>query len=153
MYIVTVILLLLIFPVASIALEAFAFGHASDLLFLIGKWFVFWPVGVRLFIAGARQVMQPAFTAKEIFEVHESGSLAIVRELGFANLSMGLLGIFSLMRAGWIVPTAIVGGLYYGLAGMGHMFRKSKNSKEYVAMVTDVFVFLVLCAFVLKSLL
>jgi len=153
MYIATVILLLFVFPVTSVAIDGFALGHHSSLLFLIGKWFVFWAVGVRLFIAGVRQVIQPEFTAKEIFEIHESGSLAIVRELGFANLSMGLLGILSLFRAGWIVPAAIVGGLYYGLAGTGHVFRKSRNSKEYAAMVSDVFVFLILAGFVVKSLL
>jgi hypothetical protein len=151
MYVVAVVLLLLIFPVASIAIEGFASGHASGLLSLTGKWFVFWAVGIRLFVAGARQVLQPQFTAKEIFEIQESGSFAIVRELGFANLSMGLLGIFSLFRTGWIVPAAIVGGLYYGLAGMGHAFRNSKNFKEYVAMVSDLFVFLILAVFVLKS--
>jgi hypothetical protein len=26
----------------------------------IGTWFVFWPVGVRLFVAGLRQVLQPS---------------------------------------------------------------------------------------------
>jgi hypothetical protein len=151
MYSVAVVLLLFVFPVVSIAIEGFASANTASLLFLIGKWFVFWPVGIRLFVAGVRQTMQPQFTGKEIFEVHESGSLAIVRELGFANLSMGLLGIFSLLRPGWIVPAAIVGGLYYGLAGLGHLFRESKNSKEYVAMVTDVFVFLILAVFVVKS--
>jgi hypothetical protein len=150
-YIASIVLLLLVFPVASIAIEGFVSGHAWDLLFITGKWFVFWAVGIRLLVAGVRQVVQPQFTAKEIFGIQESGSFVIVRELGFANLSMGLLGIFSLFRGEWIVPAAIVGGLYYGLAGMGHLFRKSKNSKEYVAMVSDIFVFLILVVFVVKS--
>ncbi len=152
MYFVAVVLLLVILPLASITIEVFSSGHALGLMFLTGKWFVFWAVGVRLFIAGARQVIQPQFTAKEIFDIREHGSFAIVREVGFANLSMGLLGICSLFRVGWIVPAAFVGGLYYGLAGMGHLFRKSKNSKEYVAMVSDGFVFLVLIVFALNSL-
>jgi hypothetical protein len=153
MYIVAVVLLMLIFPVASITIEVFLSGHTSGLMFPTGKWFVFWAAGVRLFLAGGRQVIQPQFTAKEIFDMHEVESLAIVRELGFANLSMGLLGVVSLFRAGWIVPAALVGGLYYGLAGSGHVFKKTKNSKEYAAMASDLFVFVVLIVFVLNSLL
>ena len=114
--------------------------------------FVFWAVGIRLFIAGARQVVQPQFTAEEIFDIHDRRSFAIVRDLGFANLCMGLLGICSLFRAGWIVPAALVGGLYYGLAGVGHIFHKRKNAKEYMAMISDGFVFLVLLIFLLNTL-
>lgn len=152
MYFVIVILLLLIFPVASITTEAVLSRYTLDILFLTGKWFVFWAAGVRLFIAGVRQVIQPQFTAEEIFDIHDRGALAIVRELGFANLAMGLLGICSLFRAGWIVAAALVGGLYYGLAGMGHLFHKNRNAKEYVAIISDGFVFLLLLVFLVNSL-
>jgi hypothetical protein len=97
-------------------------------------------------------MIQPQFTAEEIFDIHNPGSFASVRELGFANLSMGLLGICSLFRAGWIVPAALVGGLYYGLSGVGHIFQKRKNAKEYVAMISDGFVFLGLLIFLLSTL-
>jgi hypothetical protein len=151
MYFATVILLLLIFPVASVTIETLRSGQTMSLMFLIGKWFVFWAVGVRLFIAGARQVVQPRFTAEEIFGIRDRGSFAIVREVGFANLSMGLLGICSIVRPDWIVPAAIVGGLYYGLAGAGHIFHSNKNAKENVAMISDGFIFLLLLAFVVAS--
>jgi hypothetical protein len=152
MYFAVVILLLLLLPVVSITAEAALSQHAVSWEFLTGKWFVFWGVGVRLFIAGARQVIQPRFTAEEIFGLRDRSAFPIVRELGFANLSMGLLGICSLVRPGWIVPAALVGGLYYGLAGIGHVFQKERNAKENVAMISDGFVFLVLLAFVLRSL-
>ena len=152
MYFVLVVLLLLIFPVASVTTEAALSQHTVDIVFLTGRWFVFWAVGVRLFIAGARQVIQPQFTAEEIFGIHDRGSFGIVREVGFANLSMGLLGICSVFRIGWIVPASLVGGLYYGFAGVGHIFQKGKNAKEYMAMISDGFVFLVLAVFVLYSL-
>jgi hypothetical protein len=64
--------------------------------------------------------------------------------VGFGNVSMGVLGICSVVRADWIVPAAIVGGLYYGLAGIGHISHRNKNAKEYVAMISDGFIFLVL---------
>jgi hypothetical protein len=152
MYFAVVILLLLVFPMISITVEALWSAHTLSVEFLIGKWFVFWGVGVRLFIAGARQVTQPRFTAQEIFGLGDRGVFPIVRELGFANLSMGLLGICSLVRSGWIVPAALVGGLYYGLAGAGHVFQKKRNAKENIAMVSDGFIFLVLLAFVVSSL-
>ncbi len=152
MYFAMVILLLLVFPLASIGAEAAFSPHSLPIMSLIGRWFVFWAGGVRLFIAGLRQVFQPRFTAEEIFGVHDPGSLPIVRELGFGNLSMGLLGIWSVFHASWVVPAAIVGGLYYGLAGLGHIPKKNKNAKEYTAMISDGFVFVVFFAFVINAL-
>ena len=103
-------------------------SHGSiDLMLLIGKWFVFWGVGVRLFIAGVRQVAQPQFTAESIFKVKDRGALAIVREVGFANLWMGVLGLLTLPKSGFLVAATIVGGLYYGLAGAGHAVRREKT--------------------------
>jgi len=152
MYFASVILLLFVLPIAFIAGEAVLSHHASGIMLLVGKWFVFWGVGIRLFLAGVRQVFQPRFTAEEIFDIRDPGAFAIVREVGFGNLSMGLLGLWSLFRAGWIVPAAIVGGLYYGLAGAGHVFKKDKNAKEDMAMISDAFIFVVLLVFVLNSL-
>ncbi len=100
MYFVLVILLLFVFPLASAIIEAALSAHAVSIVFMAGRWFVFWAVGIRLFIAGARQVIQPQFTAEEIFDIHDRRSFAIVRELGFANLCLGLLEICSLFRAG-----------------------------------------------------
>jgi hypothetical protein len=148
MYAAIVILLLLVLPVASIGIEATLAEHPLSLMFLTGKWFVFWGVGIRLLLAGARQAIQPRFTAKEIFRIDGAESLPIVRELGFANLSMGTLGICSLFQMSWTVPAAIVGALYYGLAGLGHIGQKEKNAKEYIAMVSDGFMFLLISVFI-----
>jgi len=111
MYFASVLLLLLIFPLASIAVEAIRLGHSITDMSLIGEWFVFWAVGIRLSIVGLRQVFQPSFTAVEIFEIHEPKAFAIVRELGFANLSMGLRGLGSLWHKESLIPAAIVGRL------------------------------------------
>jgi hypothetical protein len=152
MYFASVILLFRVLPVVSISVEALLFHHAMSMA-LVGRWFVFWGVGVRLLMAGFRQVIQPRFTAEEIFGVHDTGSFAIVREVGFANLSMGFLGVCTLFRVGWLVPAAVVGGLYYGLAGALHVFSHDRNAKEYMAMISDVFIFVVLLVFILKSVL
>lgn len=148
MYFVVVVLLMFVLPAACIAAEALWFRDATDVVFLIGKWFVFWAVGIRLFVAGVRQVIQPQFTAESIFNIKDRISFALVRELGFANLAMGTLGLASLARPDWLVPVAIVGGLYYGLAGAAHLTRANRNFEEQTALVSDLFIFAVLGAFV-----
>ncbi|WP_158813985.1 hypothetical protein [Methylocapsa sp. S129] len=144
MYLTIIILLMGVLPVGSILIEFALLHHSADLLFLVGKWFVFWAVGVRLLLAGARQVANPAFTAETIFDVKEKAALTIVQELGFGNLSIGLLGALTLLHSGWIVPAAIVGGLFYGLAGLQHFLKGGRNSIENIAMVSDLFIFVVL---------
>ena len=42
MYLAVVVLLMGVFPVASILVEAFGLHSDAGLLVLIGKWFVFW---------------------------------------------------------------------------------------------------------------
>jgi hypothetical protein len=116
----------------------------------VAKWFVFW-FGIRLFIAGVRQVLQPGFTAREIFGMQSAESYPIVREVGFGTLSMGTLGICSLYRPGWVLCAALVGGLYYGLAGLGHVFKEGKNAMEQTAMISDVFAFFVLLVVVARG--
>jgi hypothetical protein len=146
-YLLTVLLLLFVLPAGCVLAEAIAGRDASDLLLIVGKWFVFWGVGVRLFLAGVRQIFQPAFTATKIFELVEPGALPIVRELGFANVTMGALGLASLANGAWLIPAAIVGALYYGLAGAGHLIRPERNSIEEIALVSDLLIFVLLGVF------
>ena len=111
---------------------------------LVGKWFVFWASGVRLLLAGLRQAASPAFTAKTIFEIDEPKAFAVVRELGFANIAMGLLGVSVLLRPDWLLPAAIATGLYYLFAGALHVLQPTRNRIETWAMVSDLGIFLVL---------
>ena len=55
-YLVPVILLLFVLPAGCVLAEAIAGRDASDLLLIVGKWFVFWGVGARLFLAGAANI-------------------------------------------------------------------------------------------------
>jgi hypothetical protein len=144
MYFVSIILLLVVFPASSIVVDVLWLRGPADVMVLVGKWFVFWGVGVRLFIAGLRQAIQPQFTAETIFEIKDRAAHAIVREVGFANLSMGALGLSSLAKSDWVVPAAIVGGLYYGFAGAGHLVRGNRNFNEQTALISDLLMFLLL---------
>jgi hypothetical protein len=147
LYLAAIILLLFVFPACSVVIDALWLPDSADVMALVGKWFVFWAVGVRLFLAGARQVIAPRFTAESIFGSKDGAALAIVREVGFANLSMGALGLSSLVKSGWMIPAAIVGGLYYGLAGAGHLVRGNRNFNEQAALISDLLMFLLLGIF------
>ena len=148
MYLASLLLLLLVLPVSCIVGEALWYGGAPDLVLLVGKWLVFWAVGARLFLAGIRQVLQPQFTAEHIFAIKETAALPIVREVGFGNLAMGALGLATLAAPPLMVPAAIVGGLYYGLAGVGHLVRGRLNFEGWTALASDFFIFIVLAVFV-----
>jgi hypothetical protein len=147
MYFISVVLLLLVLPSASVVTEALHIGPSADIMWLVGKWFVFWACGVRLFIAGLTQTLRPEFTAKSIFDIDAPTAHAVVREVGFGNLAMGTLALASILQPSWVVPAAIVGGLYYGLASLGHLLRRG-NLKEQVALWSDLAIFLLLAAFV-----
>lgn len=148
MYLISILVLLILAPAISVIAQYATSGAPLDPIGLIGAWMTFWAVGVRLFIAGVRQVLQPGFTAKDIFQIDDPRAGGLVREIGFSNLSMGFLGLASFLRPEWLVPAAIAGGLYYGLAGLGHLVKGERNEKETVAMLTDFFAFIVLAVFV-----
>jgi hypothetical protein len=150
MYALSVALLLFIVPALSVAAEWWLAGGA--LWLLIGKWFVFWAGGVRLLMGGIRQTARPAFTAEGIFGIKDPSAQGLVREIGFGNLSMGLLGLVTLLKPEWLVPAAIVSGLYYGLAGLGHAMRGGGNAHERIALWTDLYAFFLLAAVVMTRL-
>ncbi len=147
MYIVIVILFLGVLPAGSVYVDQHVWHSTVPLLDLIGKWFTFWAVGARLFLAGLRQFLQPRFTAREIFNLQGDEALPIVRELGLANISMGTLGLLSLPMH-MVLPAAIVGGLYYGLAGIFHLGRGEKGFNERFAMVSDFWIAAIVLGYV-----
>jgi hypothetical protein len=143
MYYIVVATLMLAFPVLSVAVEAAHFSTAIDSI-LIGKWFVFWSVGWRLLLAGVRQIAQPEYTAREILGLQSAESWTVVRELGFGNLALGIVGVLSLWLPSWQLAAALAGGLFYAFAGINHVLQKHRNRLENVAMVSDLFVGLIL---------
>ena len=82
---------------------------------------MFWAVGVRLLTAGARQIIKPGLTSEGILGIKGREAWQLVRELGFANVSIGLVGVVSLWKPSWRIPDAIVGGLFLLLAGIEHL--------------------------------
>jgi hypothetical protein len=151
-YLATILLLLLIFPALSAGIDIWI-HPATSVMWLTGKWFTFFAVGVRLFIAGIRQNLQPGFTAVDIFKIEDPKAYGLVREIGFGNLAMGAAGLLSLALPSWLPAAAFVGGLYYGLAGLGHAVKPERNGNEQVALISDLLICLLLMAFVAAHLL
>jgi hypothetical protein len=152
MYLLVVVALMGALPILSAVADVSLHG-GTDVAFVVARWFVFWSVGVRLLTAGLRQVANPAFTAQSLFGISDPASLKIVRELGFANLAIGALGVIALFEPDWVIPAAIAGGLFYGLAGVQHAMNKGRERLADIAMVSDLFVFLVLATCLAAALL
>lgn len=151
MYYGMILMTMLVIPLVSTIGEAMMAANA-DLWLVAAKWFVFWGVGVRLFIAGIRQMLQPAFTAKDIFGIADPAAGKLVQELGFWNFSAGLVSILSIFWPAWVLPMAIAGGLFYGLAGWQHLRNGERGMKENAATASDLFMFAVLAVLAIRLL-
>ena len=147
-YEVSIILFFLIVPIAGIIIECMATGN-NDIISIGLKWFVFSGIGLRLGSAGIKQILQPAFTGKEIFHVSDDKALAIIKELGFANICLAIIAILSMFFETFRIPAAVAGGLYFGLAGFQHIIRKRDSSNETNAMISAIFIFIVLLVLLL----
>lgn len=147
MYISLVTALMLVVPLISVVVQlllSHSMLTAVTIIPVIAKWYVFWAVGVRLGSAGLRQMVQPRYTAKTILGINSEESLLLVRELGFANTAIGSVGLATLLAPSWVLPTAMVGAIFYGLAGLNHLIHRPRNILQNVAMVSDLFAGLVL---------
>jgi hypothetical protein len=142
-YLLTIVFTMLILPVGAIILGA---GHAP-LLWLTGKWFVFWAVGVRLMLAGMRQYLQPEFTSRNILGIESADAFILVRELGGANLAAGVVGLASLIMPSFVLPSAIGAGIFYAVAGVEHVRETHRSRNATIAMVSDFFAAFVLLGF------
>jgi len=150
MYLAVVVLTMFALPIGSTLVDHLLHPDAA-LLWLVGRWFVLWSVGVRLALAGARQTIQPAFTAREIFHMSSDEALPVVRELGVANLGAGVVGLLSFAAPSFVLPAALYAAIFYGAAGVGHVVQRDRSANETIAMASDLFVFVALAIFVVAK--
>ena len=64
MYVVMISVLMFGMPLVSAAVEHLAGGAPLTIVLLV-KWFAFWAVGIRLLLAGAKQIFQPRYTDRK----------------------------------------------------------------------------------------
>lgn len=139
---------MLVLPVASTAIDL-ANGSDDAVMAVVGTWFVFWAVGARLFTAGIRQVIKPGLTSEGILGIEGKQAWLLVRELGFANIGMGLIGLLSLWTEGWRPAAALAGGIFLLAAGIFHALKKHRDREENIAMVSDIAIGALMLAYVL----
>jgi len=149
-YFFSVSFMIFIIPTVGLITE-----HISQNAFLtfdlFAKWFIFSAVGLRLFVAGIRQASKPCFTAKEIFKIDNSESFPVVRELGFANICFGLVGLVSFCKPEWRVVSAFASGVYFAFTALLHIVRKPSGANEIFALCTDLIIFGVLLTYFITT--
>ncbi len=148
MYRASVLLLMLILPAASIYAEHSYLQSSAPLMELVGKWFVFWSAGVRLLLAGLSQFFRPRFTSEGIFGMESDDPLPFVQA---ANFATGFVGVASLAKPSFVLPVAIIAGIFYGIAGIRHLLNGGKTANENIAMISDLFAFLVLATYAVSA--
>ncbi|HEX3038074.1 MAG TPA: DUF6790 family protein [Oscillospiraceae bacterium] len=144
MYTIYVIGIMLVLPGICIICE---YGlnkrknQSAPLLQLTIKWFVFWALGVRALTAGLMQSINPAYTAN-LLQVGASDYF-VIRELGCANISMGVLAICSLFIPKWRTAASLCLGLFLALCTVLHVFHYGIQLNEIVATISDIWAVIV----------
>ena len=151
MYAFIVIGLMLVIPIGCTLYDVFHSNHGTFSFGILLQWLVFWAVGVRLLLAGLRQIFQPGYTAEVVLGIKGDDCRRVIRELGFGCTAIGCIGAGSLFSETWLLPAAIAGAVFYGLAGVNHFLHKARGMTENVAMVSDVLVAVVLIICLLPS--
>jgi hypothetical protein len=137
-YFILVILQTVALPIISGSIELAVAG--GDPILVFGKWWVFWGVGTRLLVAGIVQVSGKGPTAAILGAAKPSvQETQLTRELGMANLCIGIAGLLALVP-GWALPAGLAGGLYLLIAGIMHVPKRGKNAQEQLATWTDLVV-------------
>lgn len=140
----------LLLPAISVVVEHYI-DHATIAWHLVAKWLIFWGAGMRLFTAGIKQAATPEFTAINIFKIKGKESYVIIRELGFANISLGIMGILSALNDSWRMLAAIATGIFFGFAATQHCAKKPCSANEKVALCYDMFIFLALVIYLFSQ--
>ena len=143
--------LLFFLPIASFITESIIEKIPMSIgLFL--KWFIFWAAGIRLFTAGIKQASNPEFTATKIFRLLKPETYVIIRELGFANIALGVMGILSLLNDSWRILAAVSCSIFFGLAALQHSLRETFGDNELTATLYDALVCIVLVLYLIFKL-
>ena len=140
MYLYFILATLWVLPLIAIGMECRS--QTGPMPELVGKWFLFWGVGVRLSVAGLSQVLTPGFTAAMLHL--ETGAHVVIQELGFTNLLLGGIALLSLCQPGYRI-LATGGAGFMGFAGFLHLSRLSPETttNETLALISDLWIFAV----------
>ena len=114
-----VIALTVVLPLASVVV-ARRMVPESALLPLVGRWFVFWAVGWRLFLDGAMQVVR-------------RGGPGFRPEAAVAALAIGATGLMAIHRGHWTPAAAMAGGIFLGGLALLRLADRGSGGSRAVA--------------------
>ncbi len=139
-YLLFILATMVVLPIASVVVEIRR--KEQPILELIGKWFIFWGVGIRLLVAGITQITNPGFTV-DLLQSDENLYI-IVQELGFTNLLLASVALLSVTKSNYrMLGTS--GALFMGFAGILHFLKLSSAMapKAVVALWSDLWICLI----------
>jgi len=135
-------LLLAILPLLSAAAEHH-FVHASISIILLGKWFMFWTIGIRLLIKGFVQVIRSRRNGNSSL-LSKDETWEVAKILGLAKMALAGMGFLCVVNDQWSLLATITVGVYLGLTGFQHDFKRPSTTTGWMNMSYDVLVFSVI---------
>jgi len=84
--------------------------------------------------------------------IEGSEPFALVRELGGANMASEVVGLASLAMPTFVLPSALGASIFYAVAAAEHAKSEHRGANETIAMISDVFIAIVLLGFVISVL-
>lgn len=148
-YLITVLATTLILPL-TFAAGASRYTPSAPYLDRLETWFLVYAVGLRLLVAGLRQLIDPMFTLQKIFLIDDARSAKIVQELGIHNIALGSAALACVISQSSTLTIELMAGLFFGLAGILHLSRPNRSFNQTVAMISDIVIALTLLFFAIR---
>ncbi len=147
----SVLLLMFTFPALSLWIE-FVTREVVLTPLLIGKWFIFWGMGIQLTLSGATQLLLPGGALRKRFGLTGRGSFPLVREYGILSLALGVVAITSLFREEYRPAAALAGALFFGLRSGCAVIGKPGTGAELILFLTDLVLFSLILLYLFSTL-
>jgi hypothetical protein len=144
LYVLIDVIMIVILPLTCSMTEKWVMHVATNWM-LLGKWFVFWAFGFRLFTSGIKQASDPSFAVKK----SNNDLIEIVRKLGIANICLGTGGILSLINESWRQVIAILGCLFFGLDAIRCLTVGLSSAAQKLLMLFNVVMFVAFLLYVI----
>lgn len=149
--IVIMLIMPAIFSIMEIVLKNKKKNKDKSNWIIIVKWVLFWSVGIRSLSAGLVQLIHPQYTAQAIFELSTGQEFYIfIRELGVANIAIGLTAIISVKNISWRIPASFISLIFNLFLSVNHILHFQAGANEFASLGGDLFIVIILSAFLIK---
>ncbi len=129
------VLFITILPFTSLAAEHH-FRNVSLSPALAGKWFIFWSVSARFLATGFMQVMRSGRGGSTILlQGGKAGHFG--RSIGLVKILLAVLSFTCIMKSNFSLLAAVTAGIYIGLVGFQHDFKRPSTTMGWFNLVYD----------------